>query len=52
MSLTKTEFEAIKARYGDKAWAHALKLRHERGDTLNRAQVQGYCLALGLNPPR
>mgnify|MGYP003557910592 FL=1 len=51
MSLTKPEFEELKARYGDKAWAHALKLRHERGDSLNSNQVRCYRNALGLNVP-
>jgi hypothetical protein len=51
MSLTKTEFESLKSRYGEKAWAHALKLRHERGDTINRNQVRCYRNTLGLNMP-
>lgn len=51
MSLTKTEFESLKSTRGDKAWAHALKLRHERGEDLNRNQVRCYRNALHLNQP-
>jgi hypothetical protein len=51
MSLTKTEFEALKSRYGDKAWAHALQLRQERGESINSNQVRCYRNALGLNVP-
>jgi hypothetical protein len=51
MSLTKTELESMKLRYGDLAWAHILKLRHEHGDTINRNQVRCYRAALGLSTP-
>jgi hypothetical protein len=51
MPLTKTQLEELRSRHGDKAWAHALKLRQERGDDLNRNQVRCYRNALGLNSP-
>lgn len=51
MSLTKTDLEALKTRFGDRAWAHVLKLRFERGETLNRNQVRCFRNALGLNVP-
>lgn len=51
MPLTKSELEALQMRHTDRAWAHALKLRHERGDALNRNQVRCYRNALGLNVP-
>ncbi len=51
MSVSKSEFIDLVARFRERAWAHLLQLRHERGDTLNRNQVRCYRNALGLNTP-
>lgn len=51
MSLTKNQLEELRQRYGDRAWAHALKARHDQGETLNANQVRCYRNALGLNIP-
>lgn len=51
MTLSKAEIQAIVSKFGDCAWAHLLKLRHERGAALNRNQVRCYRNALNLNVP-
>ncbi len=51
MNLTPAETQALQAQYGQRAWAHILKLRHERGAELNRNQVRCYRNALNLNIP-
>jgi hypothetical protein len=38
-------------KFGHKVWAHILKLRHDRGQSLNRNQVRCYRNALNLNIP-
>jgi hypothetical protein len=48
MTRTPTEFEQLKDRFSEKAWAHLLKARHERGEPINIAQQRCYRAALGL----
>ena len=52
-SATVTQAEAAKLRelYGDRAWAHLLQLREQRGEHLNPNQVRCYRNALNLNIP-
>ncbi|MCH9848016.1 MAG: hypothetical protein K0U53_10885 [Betaproteobacteria bacterium] len=45
------EVMALRERYGDRAWAHVLQLRQERGDKLNTNQVRCFRNALNLNIP-
>ena len=50
-TLSLAELQALRERHGDRAWAHALQLRQQRGDKLNTNQVRCYHNALGLNIP-
>ena len=51
MSLSKAEIQTLQADFKHKAWAHMLRIRHERGAVLNRNQVRCYRNALNLNVP-
>lgn len=50
-TVKPAEMLSLRERYGDRAWAHALQLRQERGDKLNTNQVRCYRNALNLNIP-
>ncbi len=50
-TLKPAELAALRERYGDRAWAHALQLRQQRGDKLNTNQVRCFRNALNLNIP-
>ena len=49
--VSLVEIEAMRARNGDRAWAHLLQLREQRGQKLNGNQVRCYRNALNLNVP-
>jgi hypothetical protein len=49
MNFSKDEIQSLVAQFGGRAWAHMLKIRHERGDAINRNQVRCYRNALNLN---
>lgn len=49
--VSLAEIEALRARHGDRAWAHLLQLREQRGHKLNTNQVRCYRNALNLNIP-
>ena len=50
-TLKLEELQALVARHGQRAWAHALQLREKRGEKLNMNQVRCYRNALNLNVP-
>lgn len=50
-TLSLAELQSMRERYGDRAWAHALQLRQQRGDKLNTNQVRCFRNALNLNIP-
>ena len=50
-TVKHAEAANLRERYGDRAWAHLLQLREQRGEHLNPNQVRCYRNALHLNIP-
>ena len=50
-TVKPAEVSALRERYGDRALAHLLQLREQRGERLNPNQVRCYRNALHLNIP-